>query len=205
MSVKKKDLEIIRGATFIFPVYWEDTEYSFKAISTIQNTAPVRIVTNVPHTLTRKWRTAVVSVVGCKGINADDPQKLRDDDFHEVTIVDTTTVELNKVNAAEFSAYESGGYLQFFKPVDLTGFSARMSIKDRRGDSGVELLRLDNTNSRIAIDVANHEIVLTIDAITTAAIDWKRGVYDLEMVSASGVVTPILTGDVSVSQEATNS
>lgn len=201
--MKTEDLEIIRGDTFVFPVYWEDTDFVFKAISAVTNTAPVKITTAVAHTLKNRWRAAVVSVQGCKGINAEDPQKLRDSDFHEVTVVDTTNIELNKVNGAEFTAYVSGGYLQFYKPVDLTGFTARMSIKDKRGDAGVELLRLDTTNLGISIDVANNVITLNVSATATADIAWKRGVYDLELVSASGVVTKIMSGSVSVAQEAT--
>jgi len=205
MSIQTKNLEIVRGDTFIFPVYWEDTEFAYKAISAITNTAPVKITTAAAHGLTPKWRVAVVSVDGCKGINAEDPQKLRDTDFNEASIVDATNIELNKVNAAEFTAYVSGGYLQFYKPVDMTGFTARLSIKDKRGDAGTELLRLDTTNGGITIDVVNNVITLTITATATAALTWKKGVYDLEMVSASGVVTKIMSGDVTVSQEATNS
>ena len=55
----------------------------------------------------------------------------------------------------------------------------------------------------IAIDTTGKTITLTISATDTAEIAWKRGVYDLEMVSSSGVVTAILTGSVNVTREVT--
>ncbi|MBK8773003.1 MAG: hypothetical protein IPM06_21580 [Rhizobiales bacterium] len=58
-----------------------------------------------------------------------------------------------------------------------------MSIKDVVG--GTELLRLDTTNARIALDNAAKTIALTISAADTAAITWLEGVYDLELVSAT--------------------
>ena len=40
-------------------------------------------------------------------------------------------------------------------------------------------------------------------ATDTDDFTWKTGVYDLEMVSAAGAVTAILTGKVSVTREVT--
>ena len=68
---------------------------------------------------------------------------------------------------------------------------------------GTELLRLDTTNSRITIDTAGYTISLTIDATTTAGLAWTKGVYDLEVVSGSGVVTALLSGTITVSKEVT--
>ena len=44
---------------------------------------------------------------------------------------------------------------------------------------------------------------LTIKQGSTAAFTWTKGVYDLEMVSAAGVVTDLLYGKVAVEQEVT--
>jgi len=43
----------------------------------------------------------------------------------------------------------------------------------------------------IALDDVTKTITLTIDAVDTAALTVKRGVADLELVSAGGVVTKL--------------
>ena len=194
-----KDFVILQGKTFGQLLRWEAPPIIYKPITAITQTAPVGI-TSTAHGIPNGWRVAVVSVKGMVQINApSSPPK--DKDFRQATVVDANTVQLNEVNAAEFKAYISGGYLQFNTPVDLAGFTARMSIKDEIG--GTELLRLDTTNNRIVIDNAAKTISLTIDAATTEDITFKKGIYDLEMVSASGVVTALLTGAISVTREVT--
>ena len=194
-----KDFVILQGKTFGQLLRWEAPPIIYKPITAITQTAPVGI-TSTAHGIPNGWRVAVVSVKGMVQINApSSPPK--DKDFRQATVVDANTVQLNEVNAAEFKAYISGGYLQFNTPVDLAGFTARMSIKDKIG--GTELLRLDTTNNRIVIDNAAETISLTIEAATTEDITFKKGIYDLEMVSASGVVTALLTGAISVTREVT--
>lgn len=194
-----KDFTIEQGRTFTCSLRWEAPPIVYKAISTINNSAPARIT--VPsHNIPPGWRVAVVSVKGMTQINAENtPPECGD--YHEATIVDTNTVELNDVNAADFGAYTSGGYLQFNTPVDLAGFTARMTIRNRVG--GTELLSLTTENGRISIDNATKKVTLTIPATDTASITWVKGVYDLEMVSGGGVVTAILSGDIAVSKEVT--
>ena len=80
-----------------------------------------------------------------------------------------------------------------------------MSVKDKVG--GTELLRLDDTvvapQPRIILDNAAKTITLLVSASDTAALSWKKGVYDLEVVSSSGVVTLLLYGSVTVTKEVT--
>jgi hypothetical protein len=128
----KRNLEIVRGSTFSLVVYWETLPIVYKAITGISQTAPVRI-TAPGHGALEGARAAVTAVRGMKEINAADPNALTDEDYHRATVVDANTVEFNDVNAADFRAYVSGGYLQYFTPVDLTGFSARISLRRRRG------------------------------------------------------------------------
>ena len=54
-----------------------------------------------------------------------------------------------------------------------------------------------------ATDNAAKTITLTIEATATDDFAWTKGVYDLEMISATGKVTAILSGRVSVSKEVT--
>lgn len=199
MMAATKDFVIEQGKTFSQVVRWEAPPIIYKAITAVSQTAPVSI-TSASHGIPNGWRVAVVSVKGMTQINASSvPPK--DKDYYVATVKDVNTIELNEINAADYKAYVSGGYLQFNTPVDLTGYTARMSIKDKVG--GTELLRLDDTNNRILINNSDKTIRLVADATTTAALTWKKGVYDLELVSPGGVVTALLTGTVTVSKEVT--
>lgn len=194
-----KDFEILQGKTWSQVVRWETEPIVYKAITGISQTAPVSI-TCVGHGIPDGWRAAVVSVRGMTEINAQStPPKAKD--YHPVTVVGVDTVELNDVNAADFKAYVSGGYLQYNTPVSLTGYTARMTIKDKVG--GTILKALTTENSGITINSTNKTITLTISATDTTAFTWKKGVYDLELVSGTGVVTQLLSGAVALVYEVT--
>lgn len=195
----KSNLTIQQGKTFRRTLRWEVPPIIYKLITNITKTAPVRI-TAVGHGVPEGWRATVVSVKGMTQINATNtPPKAKD--YHKVTVVDVDTVELNEVNAAGFSAYTSGGYLQYNTPTDLTGMTARMTIRDRIGGSALATLTTENDG--IDIDVSGNTIALLIEAADTAAYDWKKGVYDLEMVSPDGTVTLLMYGDIVVEKEVT--
>lgn len=68
-----------------------------------------------------------------------------------------------------------------------------------------DLLRLTTADGRIVIDAVDCTITLVISAADTARIDWKSGVYDLELVSPAvdPVVTALMRGKVTVTQEVT--
>jgi hypothetical protein len=195
----KQDLQIIQGKTFSRIIRWEAEPYLYIPITAITNTAPVGITTGAPHGLPDGWRAAVVSVQGMTEINAKNSPP-RASDYRPLTVIDSDQLEFNAINAAEFSTYTSGGYVQALTPVDLTGMTARMTIKDRIG--GTELLALTTENGRIVIDNAAKTIQLLVDALTTAALTFVRGYFDLEMVSGS-VVTALLYGNVVVTREVT--
>jgi tRNA threonylcarbamoyladenosine modification (KEOPS) complex Pcc1 subunit len=201
MAAKKQDFRIRQGETFQRVVRWETTPYIYKAITAITQAAPAAI-TATAHGLKTGWRAAVVSAQGMTEINAVHAPP-RDSDFRQVTVSDANTVLINGINSSEFSAYVSGGYLQFFTPQDLTGYTARMMIKDRVGGTVLLSLTSGAPDNRIALDVTNNTITITISAADTAALTWTRGVYDLELVSASSVVTTLFTGNVFVTKEVT--
>ncbi len=195
---KKLNLSIAQGDTFVRVIRWESLPFVYAAITGITQAAPA-VVTAVAHGLKTGWRTAIVSVKGMKQINAKyDPP--RDSDFQQVTVVGVDSVNFNKINSAGYDAYTSGGYLQFYTPVDMTGYTARMTIKDRVG--GTVLIALVSPGD-IAIDNTNHTITVTIGATVSAAWTWTTGTYDLEMVSPTGVVTKLYKGSITVVKEVT--
>lgn len=194
-----KDFTVEQGKTFQQVIRWEAPPIIYKEITGITQAAPARI-TVVGHGIPEGWRVTVVSVKGMTAINAESTPP-RDSDYHAATVIDADTIELNAVNSADMKAYVSGGYVQFNTPVPLAGYTARMSIRDKVG--GTELLSLTTENLRIVINNTDKSIRLSITAADTAALAWKKGVYDLELVSPDGVVTALLTGKVVVSAEVT--
>lgn len=85
---------------------------------------------------------------------------------------------------------------------DLTGFTARMQIRENLSATAV-LLELNTENGRINIEGADGRVELLLTADETAAITWKRGVYDLEIESPDGEVKRLLKGRITVDREVT--
>jgi hypothetical protein len=80
---------------------------------------------------------------------------------------------------------------------NLTGYTARMQIRPTAA-SATTTLSLTTENTRIALGGAAGTITLSISATDTAAIAAGRYVYDLELVSAGGIVTRLMQGIVTV-------
>ena len=103
------------------------------------------------------------------------------------------------MNASGFKAYGGGAHLQYNTPVELTGYVARLIVKDKVG--GTILLEMLSTNGRILLDPALSTITLTATAEDLAAQTWAKGVYELELESPSGVVTKLMSGPATVAKE----
>ena len=90
------------------------------------------------------------------------------------------------------------------QPVNLTGYTARMQIRTKVTDIDV-LLELTTENDRIIItDPINGKFELYISSNDTTNLQFKSAVYDLELISPSGIVTTrILEGNVTLSFEVT--
>lgn len=205
-----KDLTIQQGKTFSLVIRWETEPIIYKPITAISFAFGAPRLTVAGHGCPAGWRAAVTRVKSPKQINAENnPPKASD--YQAVTVIDANTVEFNNLapfddNGNEWPAYTDGGFLQYNTPVDITGYSARMKIKDKAG--GTVLASTEAGDSplnvlTITLDAANKTITLSIAATATDDFAWTKGVYDLEMVSPTGVVTTILSGKVTVTKEVT--
>lgn len=87
-------------------------------------------------------------------------------------------------------------------PVDLTGATARMQVRDKLSSPAV-LLELTSDNGGIVLGGAAGTVTLYMDDAATAAITWSAGVYDLEVVLAGGDVRRLLAGAAVVLPEVT--
>lgn len=87
-------------------------------------------------------------------------------------------------------------------PINLTGYSARMQVRPELASTTVTL-ELTTANSRIALGGATGTVTLTVSAADTSALVPGRYVYDLELVSVTGVVSRLLMGNFVVRGEVT--
>jgi hypothetical protein len=192
----QSDIAIVRGDTFVRTYRWESAEPVYRAITAITQAAPVA-VTAPAHGLVAGWRAAVVSVKGMSDINAARTPPVASD-FRRVAVTSANEITFPDVDASGFRAYTSGGYLLYYAPVDLTGYTARMLVKSRMG--GEEYF---DAAAGVVIDPVEQTVRLTISAADTASFTWRIGVYDLELESPTGVVSKLAAGAVTVAPEVT--
>ena len=194
------DFTIIKGSTFSRVLRWESAPLVSTAITAVTRAAPM-VITAPAHGLVSGWRVAVVSAGGIRQANSKSyPPKAQD--FHKGTVVDANTISLNDVDSSNFTAYTSGGFLVSYTPVSLSGYSARMMIRLTAETADPALVSLVSPTD-IVLDDTNHTITVTITAAATAAWTFAAGVYDLELVSGTGVVTKLLSGSITVLDEVT--
>ncbi len=86
--------------------------------------------------------------------------------------------------------------------INLTGYTARMHLREHLSASA-PLVVLTTENGGITLTAAQGKLTLTLTATVTAALAVNDGVYDLEVVSASGVVTRLLQGKFIVERSVT--
>lgn len=198
------DLRIRKGKTFSHVLRYGAKPFVYKEITAITKTAPAR-VTATAHGLVDGWPAAVVSAGGMKEINAESaPPKNKD--YRQAAFIDANTVEFNDINAAEFRAYTSGGYLQYFTPVDLAGSTSRMVVRTKVGG---EIIASSDTAhvtagaAQITVNTDNTAKTITFlftDEVTTAIVQ-KTAVFECEFHDALGAVHYLDSGEIEFTQE----
>lgn len=90
--------------------------------------------------------------------------------------------------------------------INLTGYTARMKVRQSPRATGTPLLDLASTGGSPAIVLggALGTIVITVSATATAALDWTNpAYYDLELEDGSGVVYRLIEGTMTLNPEVT--
>lgn len=190
----KINFKIYQGSTFSEVLRWESSLKSYKTITGIAQAAPV-VITSAAHGIPPNWRVKVTNVLGMTDINSTE-------NYQIVTQTTTDTVTINSINSLNYRAYISGGILEFNQPVDLTGFTARMQIRNDI-DSTAVIAELTTANSGIVIDNTQKTITLLISATNTTLFSFTTAVYDLELVSSGDQVTPFCGGIITLVKEVT--
>lgn len=197
MQPAKLNYKIYEGSTFQETFRWESQTKSYAQISAITKAAPCVITTSANHTCPVNWRVRVTGVAGMKEINVTS-----DDQYYLVTSKTNNTVTLNQINSANYTTYTSGGILEWNLPIDLTGYTAQMQIRETL-DSSTVIHEMTTANGGIIIDTTNYSITINIPATTTRNFDFTTAVYSLELTDTSSVVTTFVTGNLTLVREIT--
>lgn len=87
-------------------------------------------------------------------------------------------------------------------PVDLTGCTARMHIREKLESPDV-LLELTTANDRVVLGGMAGTVTIELPSTVTEGLAWRAGVYDLEIEFVNGDVRRLLSGTVKVAPEVT--
>lgn len=191
----KQNFKIYQGSTFDPKLRWESPVKGYAPITAITRSAPVVITSNT-HTIPIGWRVRPTNILGMTELNS------AENTYYTVSETSINTVTINSINSLGFKDYVSGGVLEYNVPVDLTGFTARMQLREKL-ESEVVLLELTTVNGKIVIDNVLKTISLLISATETASLEFSQAVYSLELISSGGVVTTLCFGNISVTKEVT--
>ena len=115
---------------------------------------------------------------------------------------EATTIEINQVNSSQYTTYTNGGVVEYNKPVDLTGFKARMQIRKTVNSSDV-IYTASSDTGEIDIDLVYSSITLTIPASVTQNFNFTAAVYSMELYNNDGKVLPFIIGNLTLIQEIT--
>jgi hypothetical protein len=194
------DITIKQGSTFQLTLKYGQPQFAVKAITGVTKSGQA-VVTATGHGLTVDWPVWVVGVAGMDQLNHTSDE-LRDAcAAYYAYYVDANSLRLD-VDTTRFNAYTGGGEVLYHPPVNLTGFTARMQIRETV-ESTTVLHSLTTENGGITLGGAAGTIALLISATDTAAFTFDSAVYDLEIISAGGVVTEVMSGTVTLGDEVT--
>lgn len=88
-------------------------------------------------------------------------------------------------------------------PFDLAGYAVRMQVRPNHS-SDVVLLELDNyAFGGITVDTTTGTISIDVPALTTAALDFTRAIYDIELSEQVAGTIRMVEGVVTLSREVT--
>lgn len=194
MPPVKLNYKVYQGGTFSEVIRWESSKKVYKQITGITQAAPC-VITCPSHSIPDGWRAKITNVSGMTDINSSDT-------YHVVTVKDTNTLELNGVNSLGYKTYVSGGVLEYQDPIDLTGFTARMQLREKI-DSDTVIKELTTENNGITLNNTLKYIQINISAVDTATFTFSSAVYSLELVSPLGVVYPLANGTLTLVKEVT--
>ena len=195
MQPAKINYKIYQGSTFQETFRWESETKVYAPISAIAKSAPCVITTTSPHTLPIGWRFKVAG----GGMKELYPTS---DTYHIATGTTSTSITVNQVNSLAYSAYTSGGVIEYNQPVDLANYSARMQIRETV-DSPTVIYEATSANGQIALNNTSKTITITILGNITQTFNFSTAVYSVELFDSANNVLSFLVGNLTLVPEVT--
>jgi len=196
MQPAKINYKIYQGSTFQEIYRWESETKVYVPIQTISKSAPCVVTTTDPHNLPLGWRFRVVGAGGMKEINTIG------ENFYTATEITQDTITINQTNSLAFTAFTSGGVVEYNQPVPLISYNARMQIRETV-DSPEVIYSTSSVGGYINLDLTLSTINISIPAAVTQNFDFTTAVYSVELYEAGGLVIPFLTGNLTLVPEVT--
>lgn len=189
----KLNLKIYQGSTFKQVLRWESATKVYVPITNISKSAPV-VITAANHGIPLGWRARVTNAGGMKEANSLD--------YQIATSTTQDTVTFNQVNSLGFSAYTSGGVLEYNQPVPITGLMARMQIREKLNSPTV-IHELTTANGGIVFDNNFKTITINIPDNITSTFTFTSAVYTLEFEDLNGETNTFAKGSIVLEKEVT--
>jgi hypothetical protein len=196
MQPAKINYKIYQGSTFEEVYRWESQTKVYVPITQISKSAPC-VITASQHGLPQGWRFRVVGAGGMKEINSVGEHT------YLATDVSTDTITINQVNSLGYTAYTSGGVVEYNQPVPLSNYSARMQIRETVDSPTVLYSGISGVGGDISFNTTDSTITVRIPANTTQAFEFTTAVYSLELYDSNGIVVPFLAGNLTLVPEVT--
>lgn len=193
------DLTIRQGSTLPLVIKYGQPQLSIKPITGITRSGQ-GVVTAAAHGIPLNWQVWVAGVGGMVKINHQPEEIQLSLNPYYGYYVDANTIRLN-LDTTRFGVYTSGGELLYHPPVDLTGYTARMYIRENIEDV-IPVHIMTTEDGGITLGGANGTITLSISATATAAFTFDTAMYDLELINGT-VVTAVISGKVLLEKEIT--
>ena len=201
------DLEIPQGKSWSEVLRWGSGDYTLKpfdATGTIAELAPLQIKVTA-HGLTDGWPFRITAVEGLEQVN--------DRDF-VCGVISADVIEVRElredgsvypVNAAAFSPYISGGYIEYEEPRDLAGLTMQWQGRESHDAAAAAFdfsTTLTPAGSGIVLDNAAKTITLQTAPADTAPWTFDTVLHEIEVtVTATGEKPPFVAGRLTVLRE----
>ena len=203
MRANTLDLEIVQGKSFSQVLQWEQGKFVYKAIASASQADPC-ILGVTGHGMPDGWHFRVVNSTGMTELNVDEAtgKGANGKEEYRATVVDPNTIELNDVAAAGFKPYRGGGSIVYREPQDLTGYTARMMVREHE-EASTAILELTNANGGIVLNNTTKTITIVVTDTQSALLTPGTYYYDLEVESAGGDTKELVHGTITVEREIT--
>ena len=196
MSTPRFELDMEQGATFNYTFHWYAGGKFMAPIEDITVGYPTRIKVTA-HGLPTISDTPVI----LSGISGAEILNSHDLGIDEAIYVDADHFDMPQSTVADVWACGTGE-VTYHKPSDITGFTARMQIREKWHSTNF-IHELTTENGGIVLTVEDASIEITVTPADTSTFTFNKAVYDIEMIAPGGQITRIIEGTITLSKEVT--